>query len=221
MSAALKAATADIHRDTERHVFQRALLGGRLSLLGFVDYLRQMQELHEAFETSLGRHASTTPSLRFMIDDQRCHSMRLRRDVIALSAMADVRAPFEVRDVTRATTRALDADANVEPVGLWGWAYVFEGSTNGGTMIAKRLRDIYSLPPSGCAYFASYGQAQPAFWAGFKSQLDIAVAAPDCDTVVVNAVRAFDAFSQIGDAVLAAYPTERTALEALDHRAHA
>jgi heme oxygenase len=66
-----------------------------------------------------------------------------------------------------------------------GTMYVMEGSTLGGTIIARLMEDRFGLTAeTGCAYFRSYGPGVGQMWRDFRAKLD-AEAHPDRDATVV------------------------------------
>ena len=72
-----------------------------------------------------------------------------------------------------------------EPADALGAMYVVEGSTLGGTIIARLAERRLGLSPeSGGAYFRSYGPAVGDMWRSFRARL-LAVSAPRTDDAVV------------------------------------
>ena len=53
-----------------------------------------------------------------------------------------------------------------------GCAYVLEGSTLGGQIIARHLKTQLNLPPEGCRFFTAYGAQTGARWREFVALLN-------------------------------------------------
>ena len=53
-----------------------------------------------------------------------------------------------------------------------GCAYVLEGSTLGGQIIARHLKTQLNLPPNGCRFFTAYGAQTGAMWRKFIAVLN-------------------------------------------------
>jgi heme oxygenase len=72
-----------------------------------------------------------------------------------------------------------------------GTMYVMEGSTLGGTIIARLVEERFGFTAAtGCAYFRSYGSGVGSMWRQFRARLD-AEASPDTQAVVASAVLTF------------------------------
>jgi len=70
-----------------------------------------------------------------------------------------------------------------------GAMYVIEGSTLGGTLIARRTHERLGLmPESGSAYFRSYGSAVGPMWREFRDKLSDA-SSPDTDESVISSAQ--------------------------------
>ena len=71
------------------------------------------------------------------------------------------------------------------PAAALGAMYVVEGSTLGGTIIARLAERRLGLSPeAGCAYFRSYGPDVGAMWRSFRARL-LAASSPATDDAVV------------------------------------
>ncbi|MET0743884.1 MAG: biliverdin-producing heme oxygenase [Microvirga sp.] len=72
-----------------------------------------------------------------------------------------------------------------------GTMYVMEGSTLGGTIIARLVVERFGYEATtGCAYFRSYGSGVGSMWRQFRARLE-AEDVPDADAVVASAVLTF------------------------------
>jgi heme oxygenase len=91
------------------------------------------------------------------------------------------------------------ADAVVNShAGAAGALYVLEGSTLGGQVIGRQLKDKLGLGPSnGACYYHGRGEQTGAHWVKFKAWLDEAVQAPaEVHEAVAAAQRTFDLFTR-------------------------
>ena len=60
----------------------------------------------------------------------------------------------------------------------FGCLYVLEGSSFGGTLIARHLRDHLGITESnGVGYFAGYGEHTGSMWSAFRASLSACVRA--------------------------------------------
>ena len=85
-------------------------------------------------------------------------------------------------------------DPITNPAAAFGAMYVIEGSTLGGTIIARRIRDALGLDETtGCAYFRSYGRATGAMWTAFRRKLQCLSSPSFDDAAVASAHRTFAA----------------------------
>jgi len=83
-----------------------------------------------------------------------------------------------------------------EPSAALGILYVIEGSTLGGQVIAKRIREKLNLTPDlGGHYFSSYGANVMPTWRETKAVLDAPPIAVDADRVIHGAELTFEFLS--------------------------
>lgn len=93
-----------------------------------------------------------------------------------------------------------------DPADFLGAMYVVEGSSLGGTFLARHLEARFGLTPAtGASYFRGYGEETGALWAQFKAVLG---GLPDAaeDRVVSAAQAMFDLFAEALRDVLPAAP---------------
>lgn len=67
---------------------------------------------------------------------------------------------------------------------VMGSFYVIEGSTLGGLVIRKWLKDAPWMPDGGFAYFNSYGREAPAMWRAFQEILAGFAASANADAII-------------------------------------
>lgn len=145
-------------------------------------YLRCLERLHgyfaplEAGITAVGGWRERGVDL-----DARRRSSMLEADLSALG-----QAPAVV-------PRCRELYLPTEPAGAFGALYVLEGSSLGGRVIARRLRDTLGIgPESGARFFHGYGDRTGEMWRSFRAALTAyARASGDHQRIVVGAARTF------------------------------
>ncbi|CAH2598676.1 bacteriophytochrome heme oxygenase BphO [Rhodovastum atsumiense] len=182
LQARLRRATAPVHAELER------LLGLPASVRDIDDYaccLRAHLGLHEPLEAALARFGDW---------DAAGIDLPARRRAAALTV--DLRAlGHDPAQVTRAPVEALPVLPTFHEA--LGALYVLEGSTLGGRVIARDLRQ--RLGPdiaAALAFFDGRGDAAGSAWRGFCAALNAHGAAhPDAARrVVTGAQRSFAAY---------------------------
>jgi heme oxygenase len=145
----------------------------------FVQALQGFHRFHAAWEPKvavlIGRPDLLAPRARLAL---------IERDLAALGA-----AP-----VDGATP---DLDALQSAAEGWGSLYVMEGSTLGGMVIAKALRDAPWAPEGGLAYFDAHGRATASMWRETCAALELAGQDLDPDRVVQGARATFASLERI------------------------
>jgi heme oxygenase len=69
--------------------------------------------------------------------------------------------------------RCMRLPALRKPAEIWGCLYVVEGSTLGGQVITRMVKDrLHLTQENGCAFFAGYGQQTAAMWREFCGSLN-------------------------------------------------
>jgi heme oxygenase len=193
----LKSKTHDQHEAAEKHPFHVVLFGGEGLPRAREAYVRSLgQHLHiqETFEPLLRKAAANSYTFRAMVRPYHHHLDALRDDLAALGATSEQTRilPATARFVS--TIESYSAYDGTSLLGVW---YVFEGSTNGGTIIGKRLKDMLGLPDDrGTRFTNPHGPQVRARWAEWKQTLD----ALDFDTphrlAIIDAAR--ETFNAIG-----------------------
>jgi heme oxygenase (biliverdin-IX-beta and delta-forming) len=79
------------------------------------------------------------------------------------------------------------------PAEALGSMYVVEGSTLGGTIIARQIGHRLGLGAgNGCSYFRCYGDQVGPMWKAFRAELLTQTRSHDEDVVIASANRTFD-----------------------------
>jgi len=171
----LRAETRQAHDHIERVVDLKARAS---SLTAYRQLLARFYGFHAVWEAE-ARAIIADPDLL----EGRTRTPLLVRDLAALGAgEAEIRCLPLSPPVLRAPRLA-------EALGAM---YVVEGSTLGGTLIAKHVERTLGLGPgNGCAYFRSHGADVAAMWRDFRARL-LALSMPLAhDEVVAAAQRTF------------------------------
>ena len=149
---ALRAGTADLHAAVERHIDLTRLTEDR------------------------GRYAEL---LRYFLSAVGPVEAALRDAGHAAAAGDAALLEADLRRLGHATPPATGAfELPAGPAAAWGAAYVLEGSSLGGQIIARTVHERLGLTPeTGTAYF-SRGAARRAAWPRFKGRLNAGVRAP-------------------------------------------
>jgi heme oxygenase len=193
----IKAETAGHHRRIER---QFGILDPHLSLDDYRLWLERLFGFHSPLEARVDAWASAlavdwdgrrkTPLLRadlsFLgLDDPAIAELPLCRDLPALPDLGSV----------------------------FGVLYVVEGSTLGGRIIARHLRERLAVQAgAGASFFSGYGADLDARWQAFRRRLTEAASSPDIEARMVIAARdTFDALGRWLEPVRAATRCSRTA----------
>jgi heme oxygenase len=165
----LRAATADLHTQAERHPFQAALMQGRLSRDAFGAQITQMWLLHRGFEPVLDAWRATDPAAARLISDHHFRQHLYHADALALGVDTAGALPVPALQAFLADLRTAAAE---RPWYLAGILYVLEGSTNGAKFIAKALEKAYGLSHStGLSAQDPHGDEQRPRWQAFRAAL--------------------------------------------------
>ena len=174
-TAFLRSKTASAHRRLE----------ASLDLLADPSDGRRMTRLLARF---YGFHAVWDPAVAGVPQLAAFHAPRARlallaRDLSLLGVAAADIAALPRCDVARFLVR--DAAQGL------GSMYVLEGSTLGGVLISRALKDQAWAPSDGLGYFNPYGPRTGIMWREFRQWLAAEAAAHDAEAVAAGARRTF------------------------------
>lgn len=174
LSAQLKARTQAVHDAAEHHAFHSLVMGPQASLNAYAMMLGQMLHVHGVLEPILRVKAQQDGAFTALVGDQYLHLNALIADLEFLGAGAQVLKPVPA---TRRFGEMIAQHGMQNPAwGLLGIFYVLEGSTNGGTIIAKRLREAHGWEDDrGTAFINPHGNQVRAAWKEWKTALDAIV----------------------------------------------
>ncbi|MEJ1160654.1 biliverdin-producing heme oxygenase [Prosthecomicrobium sp. N25] len=171
----LRQGTAQAHAHLEARL---ALLDGPADRARIRGLLARFHGFHAAWEPALARHDALRPVLA-----GRSRLPHLARDLGALGL--DPAALAALPACPGAAGLAATLPAAV------GSLYVVEGSTLGGTVIARALAKAPWLPAGGLAFFHPYGRETGPRWQALKAWIDGRGDDVDHAEAVAAAVRTF------------------------------
>jgi len=153
----VREATRELHAELEKSVNLRHITGSRA---GYTRVLEQFHGLWKPLEALLA--ASPVREDRELNLEQRFRAGNLERDLRVLSGnpMPSATLPW--------LTLSLPQSAGI--------LYVLEGSTHGGAVISKHLRENLGIgPESGGSFFAGHGAENGAYWQAFVKWAEASV----------------------------------------------
>lgn len=194
----LKEATWPQHQHAESRPLEQALVKGQLTKEGYVALLEQRLHVHEALDAAWVEAGKKDERLNPLVQDELLQVENIKAD---LNHFGSNIAEINVLPSTKAIIADIDKTLQEEPLSLLGAYYVFEGSKNGGHMLAKGLRHMYGLSgQDGTRYFDPHGDQQRPMWAAWKGAVDeITFNDDEQAKIIALAQRAFDHVSAIDD----------------------
>lgn len=202
LMARLRDATWPQHQHAESRPLEQGLAKGTLPKDGYIALLEQRLPVHITLEKAWVMSGQEDPRIAQLVSDELLQVDNLRADLNFFERDIDRIEPLSS---TRALIEDLEQALNELPHSLLGHYYVFEGSKNGGHMLAKGLRHVYDLPQhDGTRYFDPHGQQQRSLWMSFKARVDlIDFSDAERDQIVEAAKRTFDHVSAMDDELYA------------------
>jgi heme oxygenase (biliverdin-IX-beta and delta-forming) len=172
----LKRETASAHARIERELDLPRRIGSAVS------YRRLLERFH-------GFHAEWEARARRFLAAEPIFAGRWKTALLE----ADLRTLGMDESAIAGLARCSPLMRLSHPADAWGAAYVVEGSTLGGAVIAKAVRRHLGFTADrGCAYFAGYGRHSAARWRIFTEKLDL-LASPEIDErVIASALATFE-----------------------------
>lgn len=190
----LKGETWDLHSKAENREFQKRMVQGDLEPADYAAWLGQMYLIHQTLDGFVRPRLGADPAFA-AVDEDQLQSARLERDLIAVGTSPESVEPLPA---TAALQEAIRRSAVEDPLELLGYHYVLEGSTNGNSFIARKLRGVFEFGDGGgFEYLDPYGEHQRRRWAAFKETMSDLTWADDQIDRLVAAARA--TFEGIGD----------------------
>lgn len=190
----LKQQTQAAHDRTENHPSNAAVLSGTAGIEPYAHHLGQLGVIHSALEPALANFQYRGHALGALLQPYHFRLPALFDDLAFLEAPASVLRPTQSAAAIR--DMAINFASRQSPA-ILGIFYVFEGSTNGGTIIAKRLRTAFNWADErGTQFINPHGAAVRQRWMEWKSSLDaLRFSASEQQEIIDAACATFDHLS--------------------------
>lgn len=197
----LKTQTQAAHTAAERHEFQGRVLRGMLGTQGYAAQMGQYYLAHKALTKALSK-ASGDTSVSELFRPYHVYPAMFEADLRHFGV-----DPASVRPLEATKRIVAEIDA-ADPLSLLGFAYVAEGSTNGGKFIGQALRRALNAPNGeGLSSLDPHGEAQRERWHAFRGSLDqLALDEAGRQRVIAAADRYFAYVIELFDELSKAFP---------------
>lgn len=192
----LKAETAEQHIIAESKPLEAALIEGTIHENHYRDYLAQRWFIHQELEAATDRAAARDNRLSHLGLPGLYQTQNLKAD------LAHVGADPSSLEALPGTEALMVLIRNAETAPLMGIYYVFEGSKNGGTIVADSLAKAWGKNGNrdGLKYLAPHGGEQRAIWMKFRRDMNaIPWSEEDQAAMIQGAQKTFDLIAQIDD----------------------
>jgi heme oxygenase (biliverdin-IX-beta and delta-forming) len=183
LSALLKSTTRAMHDDAEGHAFHAELFAPATARACHVRMMGQNLTLQQTFEPLL--FGSKHPVIASLVRPHHARLELLKDDLAALGATAEDLEPLPA---TRAMADFFRICGEGDSPALLGAFYVIEGATNGGTIIAMRVKQLLNLPDDrGTQFMNPHGQQTAPRWREWKAIVDAADIDDNARTLILHA----------------------------------
>ncbi|MBK8813055.1 MAG: biliverdin-producing heme oxygenase [Acidobacteria bacterium] len=181
--AQLKSRTAHQHQATEATV---NLMRPDFTLDDYRELLKRFFAFYEPFEAKVQESLAENP---IELDhSERLNTPRLLKDLKNLGYSDDEINAFERAE----TFPDLDSKENI-----FGSLYVIEGSTLGGQVIGRHLKQHFDLDASnGAAFFLGYGPDTGKMWRGYAEAVTKFAETADTEKIIAGANQTFEAIGK-------------------------
>lgn len=192
LSGELKTGTQKQHDEAEGHGLHAVLFGSQGAAAAREAYARLLGQhllIQEAFEPLL-RQAAGAARWGKVVREHHYHLAGLRDDCAVMGVTAGMLQPLPA---TARFIERIETLGRGDASGLLGVFYVFEGSTNGGTIIAMRVRELLGLHGEGGTRFINpHGQQVRPRWMEWKQAVDgLELTAEQRSAAIAGAQEAF------------------------------
>jgi heme oxygenase len=187
-AAALRDATLDVHRDTERAPFIVALMTGRLGIADLARLTGQLRSVYAALEASVALYRDD-PILGRLFDPRLNRLAAIDHDLVGLAGAAAAELAVPLPE-TVAYVERIRAVEGVAPR-LVAHHYVrYLGDLSGGQIIAALMRRHYGVPDRALTFYAFHGLgSKGGFKTTYRRLLDALLADRDTYAAVVDETR--------------------------------
>ncbi len=145
-------------------------MSGKAGLPAYIRSLGQMATVHGVLEPALRALAAYHPWFKPLVKDYHFRLPFLFEDMAGLGATAsDFRPTASANELAELVAMGLAKD----PAAVLGVFYVLEGSTNGGTIIAKNIKTALGFADEqGTRFINPHGPQVRSRWTEWKTTLD-------------------------------------------------
>ena len=193
----LRAATQLQHDQAEARPLEQSLVRGTLPRTLYAELLAQRWLVHAVLEERVRALCERDERLGSLIPPELYQEANLRRDLEHLGIDSELVRPLAA---TRRLIDDIEQAARERPLALLGCYYVFEGSKNGGRLIAQSVRQAYGLERDGVRYLDPHGNEQRGLWRRFKQRMDgLPLAAGEQRDIIDMARLTFQRVSEMDD----------------------
>lgn len=197
----LKAETAEQHIIAESKPLETDLIEGKISQAHYRGYLQQRLHIHRELEAATDRAAARDERLSKLNLPELYQTQNIEADLAHIGASAD---DVEALPGTKALIELI---RSAETAPLMGIYYVFEGSKNGGSIVAAALARAWGKNEdrTGLKYLAPHGDQQRTIWMQFRREMNaIPWSDEDQTAMIEGAQKTFDLIARIDDETYAA-----------------
>lgn len=189
--AALRVATAELHREAERTGIVSDLLTGRAGRAGYALYLRNLVPVYAGLERALETCGVSHAASR-LYQPELVRAPALEADLRSLDG-EDWRERLPWLDASRSYVERLAAASVEQPALLAAHAYVrYLGDLSGGQILSRLLSRSLGLGASEVSFFRFSGIDDiAAYKARYLALIEAAVATDEAASVVAEAQLAF------------------------------
>ncbi len=170
LSAAFKQGSAELHDEAENSTFIEQLMGGKVSLAGYVNYLKSLRVVYAALEEASRQHAAD-PIVAELHDPALERLATLDADIETLSTGAPEESLCQLTEA-RAYAARITAAAEEDPVRLVAHHYTrYLGDLSGGLAIGRILARTYELT-EGLTFYDFADIKAKTYKDGYRARLD-------------------------------------------------
>jgi heme oxygenase len=168
--------------------------------------------VQQVLEPLLRQAAAGTGPLHTVIQPYHFHLLALQDDLAALNAGPQLTTPLPA--TVRFVEHVKACGTSMALLGVW---YVYEGATNGGTIIGKHVKAVLGLHDDrGTQFINPHGPLVRPRWMAWKTAVDaLAISPADRESIIAAASDTFTLtagmLTEVHDAVLANTPAATTA----------
>ena len=194
-SNVLKARTLKAHEGAEGHPFHAIIFGSKgpaAARAAVAMSLEQHLIVQEVFEPLLRKTGESGGILETVVQSHHFHLVALRDDLDALGVTLN--SGPERRRALSETRRFADyvaaCGSGIPLLGVW---YVYEGATNGGTIIGKHVKAVLGLDDDrGTQFINPHGPLVRPRWMAWKTAVDaLPLSTADKEAVISAASATF------------------------------